>query len=446
MHQYIPNTAAQKKAMLSDIGAKNIEALFASVPSEVRQNGDIDLPPAMSEMEVLAQLKSLANKNVSTETHTCFLGAGAYDHYIPSVIDSLLMRQEFYTAYTPYQPEISQGTLQAMFEYQTMICMLTGMDVSNASLYDGASAFGDSALMACAATRRSEVLVAHSAHPQYRAVLKTYARSGDITVNEFGYSDGKIDMADLHTKVSENTAAVIIQTPNFFGIIEDLSAAGQLAHKHGALLIVSCDPISLGLIKPPGDSRADIVIGEGQPLGNALSFGGPYLGFLAVKEKLLRKIPGRIVGETTDKNGKRGFVLTAQTREQHIRREKATSNICSNQALNALTVAMYLSALGKQGLREVAHQCLQKANYAYNRLLDTGLFSPVFSAPFFKEFALQFGGDITALNEKLLTQGIIGGYDLSQDYPQHKNTWLLAVTEKRSKREIDDLVEKVVQS
>jgi glycine dehydrogenase subunit 1 len=446
MHQYIPNTEAQKKAMLADIGAADIEALFASVPSDVRQRGDINLPKAMPEMDVLAQLKSLANKNVCTESHTCFLGAGAYDHFIPSVVDSLLMRQEFYTAYTPYQPEISQGTLQAMFEYQTMICMLTGMDVSNASLYDGASAFGDAALVACDVTRKDKILVAQSVNPQYRAVLKTYARYNDISVDEFGYTDGKIDMADLQTKISENTAAVFVQTPNFFGIIEDLSLAAELAHKHGALLIVSCDPISLGLVKPPGEFGADIVIGEGQPLGNGLSFGGPYLGFLAVKENLVRKIPGRIVGETTDKNDKRGFVLTAQTREQHIRREKATSNICSNQALNALTAAMYLTALGKQGLCDVAHHCIQKANYAYDRLLGTGLFSPVFTAPFFKEFALHYNGDVPALNEKLLSEGIIGGYDLSRDYPLHKNTWLLAVTEKRTKREIDDLVEKVVAS
>ncbi len=446
MHQYIPNSDASKAAMLADIGAADIEALFASIPKQVRQNGDINLPTAMSEMDVIRHIKSLANKSISTETHTCFLGAGAYDHFTPSVIDHMLLRQEFYTAYTPYQPEISQGTLQAMFEYQTMICMLTGMDVSNASVYDGASAFGDAALVACNSTRRSEVMVAQSANPQYRAVLKTYAQFNDIKVTEFGHADGQIDMADIAGKITDSTAAVIIQSPNFFGIIEDIAQAAELAHSRGALLIVSCDPISLGLIKPPGDLGADIVIGEGQALGNGLNFGGPYLGFFAVKDKLLRKIPGRIVGETTDRNGKRGFVLTVQTREQHIRREKATSNICSNQALNALTAAMYLTALGKHGLSEVAHQCIQKANYAYNRLIDTGLFSPVFSAPFFKEFALRYNGDIAELNAKLLEQGIIGGYDLSSDYPEYKNTWLLAVTEKRTKAEIDTLVQKVVAS
>lgn len=443
MHQYIPNSEAQKKIMLSDIGVKNIEALFDSIPGDVRQTEDLNLPKAMSELEVIKHIKSIADKNIDVEEFTCFLGAGAYDHFIPSVIDHILSRQEFYTAYTPYQPEISQGILQAIFEYQTMICMLSGMDVSNASVYDGASALADAALMACQTTKRDKILIAKSVNPQYREVQRTYTRFNDIETVEFGYKNGKIDVADIKSRIGENTAAVIVQTPNFFGIIEDLSEVADIAHQNGSLLIVSCDPISLALLKPPGDIGADIVVGEGQSMGNSLSFGGPYLGFFATKEKLLRKIPGRIVGETTDKNGKRGFVLTVQTREQHIRREKATSNICSNQALNALTAAIYLTALGKRGLEKVAYQCVQKANYTYKKLIDTKMFTPVFSAPFFKEFTIEYKGEVSKLNSELLKYNIIGGYDLESDYGEHKNTWLLAVTEKRSRQEIDNLVEKV---
>jgi glycine dehydrogenase subunit 1 len=399
----------------------------------------------MAEMDVAAYMRGLAARNISAADSVCFLGAGAYDHYIPAVIDHLLSRQEFYTAYTPYQPEISQGTLQAIFEYQTMICMLTGMDVANASMYDGASALAEAAIMACGATRRSEVVALESIHPQSRSVLKTYARFRDIHVVTCGRKDGAADIDDLKSKVSRSTAAVVVQSPNFFGIIEEIEEMAAVAHESGALLIVCCDPISLGLLKSPGAMGADIVVGEGQALGNPLSFGGPYLGFYAATDKLMRKMPGRIAGQTVDAHGRRGFVLTIQAREQHIRREKATSNICSNQALCALAATIYLTAMGKEGLRDTASQCAMKAHYAYDTLIGTGRFSPVFDAPFFKEFAVRFDGDVNALNAALLDDGIIGGYDLGRFDKNLSGAWLLAVTEKRTKQQIDALAEKAVR-
>jgi glycine dehydrogenase subunit 1 len=444
MSKYIPNTELQKQEMLLEIGMKGIDELFAEVPENVRLKRKLNLPKAMSEMEISAHMRELAGKNINTDRYTCFLGAGAYDHYIPSIVNHLVSRQEFYTAYTPYQPEISQGTLQAIFEYQTMICKLTGMDVANASMYDGASALAESASMACQTTKRKEILVARNIHPESREVLRTYARFNESQIVEFGYKDGKVDYRELESKLSINTAAVIVQTPNFFGIVEDLKELAELVHKNKALLIVSCDPIALSLLKPPGEFGADVVVGEGQSLGNSLSFGGPYLGFFAAKKELLRKMPGRIVGETVDKEGRRGFVLTIQTREQHIRREKATSNICSNQALNALKATIYLSTMGKQGMKEVASLCTRKAHYAYEKLLETGLFSPVFNTPFFKEFVVKYHGDVAELNKKLLEHKIIGGYNLGDEYPEMENCWLLAVTEKRTKDEIDDLIGKVV--
>lgn len=444
MSQYIPCTEDQQKEMLSDIGINSIDDLFADIPEEIKLKRPLNLHASMPEMEIVTHMQKMADKNANTDGFTCFLGAGAYDHYIPGVINHLISRQEFYTAYTPYQPEISQGTLQAIFEYQTMICLLTGMDVSNASLYDGATALAEAASMACHATGRTEVLAAKTVHPESRDVLNTYARFGGRQILEYGYKDGCADPEDLESRLSDNTAAVIIQTPNFFGIIEDLSAIAELTHKNKSLLIVSCDPISLALLKPPGESGADIAVGEGQSIGNPLSFGGPYLGFLATKSELLRKMPGRIVGETVDTNGKRAFVLTIQTREQHIRREKATSNICSNQSLNALAATIYLTTLGKAGLFKVASLCVQKAHYAYQRLIDTGLFSPLFNAPFFKEFAVKYRGSVKDLNARLLDFNIIGGYSPEKNYPDLENTWLVAVTEKRTKEEIDRLVEKVV--
>lgn len=441
--RYIPNTQTQQQEMLQAIGMQHMDDLFAIVPEEVRLKRGLNLPGAMSEMELSAHMKRMAASNMNCDNAVCFLGAGAYDHFIPSVVHHLLSRQEFYTAYTPYQPEISQGTLQAIFEFQSMICMLTGMDVANASMYDGASALAEAAMMACRTAGRDEVLVCRSVSPQNREVLNTYARFKGIKTTTFRYHNGRADLNDLESKISADTAAIVIQSPNFFGVIEELEPIAELAHRHKAALIVSCDPISLGLLKAPGLLGADIAVGEGQPLGNPISFGGPYLGFFAAKQKWLRKMPGRIVGETVDREGKRGFVLTIQAREQHIRREKATSNICSNEALCALAATIYLTAMGRQGLREVAEQCVSKSRYAYDQLIKTGAFEPVFDAPFFREFALRYKGEVASLNEKLLKDGIIGGYDLGCDYEELTGAWLVAVTEKRTKAEIDRLAERV---
>ncbi|NLP44758.1 MAG: aminomethyl-transferring glycine dehydrogenase subunit GcvPA [Peptococcaceae bacterium] len=441
MARYISNTEGQQREMLQEIGFSKLEDLFQDIPDQVRLKRNYKLPAPLSEMELLSHLKELAKRNKSLEENPCFLGAGVYDHYIPTVIDSLVSRQEFYTVYTPYQPEISQGTLQAIFEFQTMMCELTGLDVANASMYDGASALAEAMLMACQTTRRQEVLIARSVHPESREVVHTYAAARGITIREIGYNDGVLNLKELEETISSQTAAVLVQNPNFFGALESLQQIADLVHAHKGLFVVSADPIALGILQPPGKLGADIVVGEGQALGNSLSFGGPHLGFFCTTNKLLRKMPGRIVGQTKDKNGKRAFTLTIQAREQHIRREKATSNICSNHALNALIATIYLTLLGKQGLAEVAYLCTQKAHYAYEQLQKRAGFKPLFTAPFFKEFALNCPVSPTELNKKLLEHNIIGGYDLGKDYPEIKDAWMIAVTEKRTKEEIDRLVE-----
>ncbi|HWQ78718.1 MAG TPA: aminomethyl-transferring glycine dehydrogenase subunit GcvPA [Anaerovoracaceae bacterium] len=444
MTPYISNTEEQRQGMLEDIGKASVQELFAGIPEKARLKKKLDLPPALAEMELAANMKELSGKNFNLDEYTCFLGAGAYDHYIPSVVGNLTARQEFYTAYTPYQPEISQGTLQAIFEFQTMICELTGMELSNASMYDGATALAEAAAMACQHTGRNEVLIARTIHPESRDVLRTYARFKGVQMTEIGHDNGRIDEKELQSRLNERTAAVILQSPNFFGIIEDVQEAAELAHKNKSLMIVSADPISLSILKSPGESGADIVVGEGQSLGNPLNFGGPYLGFMAATKQLMRKLPGRVVGETTDIEGKRAFVLTLQTREQHIRREKATSNICSNQALNALAASIYMTVLGKQGLKDAAMLCLQKAHYLHDRLIGSGKFESVFPAPFFKEFAVKSARRPEELNDKLLSDKIIGGYALQKDYPELENGWLLAVTEKRTRQEIDRFAERAV--
>lgn len=444
MASYISNTKEQQQAMLDEIGVSSTQQLFDCIPEKARLNRSLDLPPALSEIELAGEVKRLSDSNVNAGDYSCFLGAGAYDHYIPSIVGNLTSRQEFYTAYTPYQPEISQGTLQAIFEFQTMICELTGMKVANASMYDGATALAEAVAMACQQTRRSEVLIANTVHPESRDVVKTYARFKGIKVIEIGYDNGRINGDELQSHLNDQTAAVLLQSPNFFGIIEDVKAAADLAHKNNSLVVVSVDPISLGILKSPGECDADIVVGEGQALGNALNFGGPYLGFMAVSQGLMRKLPGRIVGETTDFEGRRAFALTLQTREQHIRREKATSNICSNQALNALAATIYMTVLGKEGLREMGALCLKKAHYLQAQMIGSGKFKPLFTAPFFKEFAVTGTCDAAELNEKLLGHQIIGGYPLQKDYPELEKGWLLAVTEKRTRAEIDRFVEKAV--
>lgn len=448
MSRYIPDTQGDREQMLSAIGLHDTEDLFSDIPGELRFKRRLDLPEGMSELELASHMKMLAGRNVSSDEYACFLGAGAYDHFIPSIVRHIISKPEFYTAYTPYQPEISQGMLQAIFEYQTMICRLTGMDVSNASMYDGPTALTEAALMAVRSTGRKTVLVSKGVHPEYREVLRTYSRFNGTNIVELELNGTVTDAGRLKKMLSggpeneaEDIAAVIIQSPNFYGYIEDMQQVSELASKNGSLSIACTDPISLALLKPPGECGVDIAAGEGQPLGNPLEFGGPYIGFLAAKKEHVRKIPGRIVGQTTDHQGRRGFTLTLQAREQHIRREKAVSNICSNEALNAVAAAAYLSVMGREGLKETARLCLTKSRYAYERLLETGRFVKVSDAPFFKEFTVKaLGESIQSINKRLLEHRIIGGLELERFDSAMKDCWLVAVTEKRTRQEIDAFV------
>lgn len=448
---YIPMTREQQDAMLAAVGVNSMEELFSAIPEELRLKKDLDIPDPLSEYELKKQMQALAQRNFDSGWNLCFLGAGIYDHFIPSAVRHIVSRQEFYTAYTPYQPEISQGVLQSIFEYQTMISELTGMDAANASLYDGATAFYEAVLLAVRYTDRKEVLIARSVNPEYRKVIYSSLKYSGIAVKEIRFQSstiqdkksGTLSFDSLQAAISENTAAVVVQSPNFFGIVEDIKTISQKAKEAGALLIAVCDPISLGVLEAPGALGADIAVGEAQPLGNLMNFGGPLLGYFAVKSPYIRRMPGRIAGQTTDSEGRRGFVLTLQAREQHIRREKATSNICTNQALCALTATVYLSLLGKKGLKEVARQCIDKSDYAYRALLQTGQADKVFDAPFFREFVVKPKMSPEQLNNELLTESIIGGYDLSKEYPELEGCWLVAVTEKRTRAEIDLFVRKV---
>jgi glycine dehydrogenase subunit 1 len=439
MKTYLSTTSEDRELMLKAIGVNSVDDLFADIPKEVRLEKSLNINSGMSELEVEAYIKKITDQNKSCDDLVCFLGAGAYDHYIPSVIKHLVSRSEFYTAYTPYQAEISQGTLQAIFEYQTMIANLTSMDAANASMYDGATACAEAAQMAVDITRRKSIIISKTVHPETRKVLETYSRFKKLNLIEIDEADGVIDIDKLKNELNKDIAAVIIQTPNFFGIIEELSELEKFVHQNKSLLIVASDPISLGILKNPGEYGADIVVGEGQSLGNNLNYGGPYLGFLATTNRNLRKMPGRIVGETVDIEGKRGFVLTLQAREQHIRREKASSNICSNQGLNALISLIYLTTLGKKGIKEVAEQSLQKAHYAFNELTKSGKYKAVFNKPFFKEFVVTSSNSAEDINKTLLQNKILGGYDLGKEYPLYKNSMLICVTEKRTKDEIDKL-------
>ncbi|GEA13890.1 putative glycine dehydrogenase (decarboxylating) subunit 1 [Moorella sp. E308F] len=434
---YIPTTAAERQQMLATCGANRMEELFNDIPATVRLGRELDLPRPMAEAELWRHLEELAGKN---KRLISFLGAGAYEHYIPSVVGNLLARSEFYTAYTPYQPEISQGTLQAIFEFQSLMCELTGLDVATASHYDGATATAEAALVTCNATRRQKILVSRAVNPQYRAVLATYTKGQGVELVEIPMANGQTDLAALEKMAGKDVAGVILQNPNFFGQIEPMAAATQLAHKAGALSIAVVDPISLGLLAAPGEYGADLAVGEGQGLGNPLNFGGPYLGFIVAREKLVRRLPGRIVGQTTDVEGKRAFVLTLQAREQHIRREKATSNICSNEALCALAATIYLAALGKEGLKEVARQCLLKAHYAFNRLAALPGVTPVFNGPFFCEFVLRTKLTPGQVARSLAAKGFAAGFDLSPFYPELEGAMLYTVTEVRTRAEIDAFV------
>lgn len=440
---YIPTTSEDKKIMLDSIGLSSVDELFLDIPSELRLNRNLNLESAKSEIEVSKCINKLANKNKNLNNLTCFLGAGAYDHYIPSIINHITSRSEFYTAYTPYQAEISQGTLQVIFEFQSMIAELTKMEIANASMYDGATAAVEACLMAIGQTKRKKIIVSKTVNPECRKVLQTYMQFNKCEIVEVDFCNeyGITNINKLRESVNKDTACVLIQNPNFFGIIEEMEEIEEIVHKNKALLIMSVDPISLGILKSPGEIGADIVVGEAQSLGNPLNFGGPYVGFMATKSKYTRKMPGRIVGETIDSDGNRAYVLTLQTREQHVRREKATSNICSNQALNALTASIYMAVMGKEGFKEVSSQCVKKSHYAYNQLISSGKFKPVFKGKFFKEFLLKSVDNIDEVNDKLLESNILGGYNVENEYSDLKNTTLLCVTEKRTKQEIDKLVE-----
>jgi glycine dehydrogenase subunit 1 len=438
---YVPHTDADRAEMLAAIGVERIEDLFHDVPA-ARRFPELDLPEPLSEMEIMAELQAMSEENFDTGHFSCFLGAGAYNHYVPRVVDHIISRSEFYTAYTPYQPEISQGTLQSIFEYQSMICALTGMEVANASHYDGATSTAEAVIMAVNVSRgkRKRVILSPALHPEYRAVVRTYTQGMGLEI--VGDGDLTVGLEELAAMLDSDTACLVVQYPNFFGEIEDLAGLADKAHAAGAMLIVAADPISLGMLKSPGDYGADIVVGEGQSLGNGLNFGGPYLGYFACREKDVRKMAGRLVGQTVDAEGKRGFVLTLSTREQHIRREKATSNICTNQALNALAAAAHLAALGKTGLRTLAELCYHKAHYAANRIAGVDGYEIVGDRPFLKEFAVRCPAPVKDINHVLLDDwGIIGGYDLGRDYPHLQNHMLVCVTEVISRQEIDDLAE-----
>jgi glycine dehydrogenase subunit 1 len=437
---YIPHTPAEREEMLRAIGVSRLEDLFQAVPAAHRYPS-LDLPPGLTEMEALAEMQELAYANSTTRELVSFLGAGAYNHYIPAAVDSILRRGEFYTAYTPYQPELSQGTLQAIYDYQSLVAALTGMDVSNASHYDGATAVAEAVSMAYANFRgkRSGVVLSPSLHPHYRQTVRTYNPDSNlvITGEDTALDGGPQALIPL---IDNNSALVVVQYPDFFGRIYDYSALAEAAHQAGALLAISVNPLALGLLKAPADFGADIVTGEGQPLGIPLSFGGPYLGLFATRKEFVRKMAGRLVGETEDTRGNRAYVLTLTAREQHIRREKATSNICTNQGLIALASAVYMSLLGKQGLRQVAELCYHKAHYAAQQIDKVRGYKLWAKTPFFHEFVVRCPMPAAEVNEHLLEHGILGGYDLSQDYPSLENHILFAVTEMNSKAEIDMLV------
>ncbi|HEY2881544.1 MAG TPA: aminomethyl-transferring glycine dehydrogenase subunit GcvPA [Pirellulales bacterium] len=438
---YLLNTPDDQRAMLEAIGVKSIDELFAQIPAEFRLNRPLNIPPVLSEMELAAHVGELAARNVACGQKACFLGGGSYDHFVPAVCDYVASRSEFYTSYTPYQPEASQGNLQAFFEYQTLICQLTGMDVSNASLYDGGSAATEAVLMCMHANGRTgRVVTAASVHPEYRQILETYFANFETKLVTVGTPNGTIDPHEMAAALTDDTSCILLQQPNFFGCLEDMEALVKAAHERGVLVVVAVDPISLGLLKRPGDYGADIVVAEGQSLGTPMQYGGPYLGIMATREQFVRRMPGRIAGQTVDRRGKRCWVLTLQTREQHIRREKATSNICTNQGLFALRAAVYLSAMGPQGMREIATACVRKSHYALEKLTAGKRLAQQFDKPFFKEFVVRdTAGDIDGLISQALDNGYFAGVPLGQWYPDLADSLLVCVTEKRTRVEIDGL-------
>ncbi len=438
---YIPHTESEIDQMLREIGVTDFEQLLVDIPKSFRlkPGHGMKLPEPLGEQELRRAVAALANKNHQHKHYRLYLGAGAYEHFVPSVVGHLGLRGEFFTAYTPYQPEASQGTLQAIYEYQSMICELTGMDVSNASLYDGATAAAEAMLMALGEKADGQrVLVSSTVHPDWRMVINTYAHNRGIEVEEIGASDGVTDMAALQKSLAKPVACFIAQSPNFFGSLEPMAQMSAAVHKAGGFLVAAAYPISLGLLQSPAEAGADIAVGEGQCLGNALGFGGPYLGIFACKDSLKRRLPGRVVGQTTDKNGKRGYVLTMQAREQHIRREKATSNICTNQSLLALTASMYLSALGKEGFREVARLNALRAHELYERLVKIKGVYAAFHQPFFNEFVIRLDKPVEAVQEALLQERFIAGLNLEKFYPALRNHLLLCATETKTPDDLDE--------
>jgi len=438
MATYIGRSENERQEMLRTVGASALEDLLESVPESIRERARIALEEGLSEFDMTAAMSEIASENASARGAICFAGAGVYDHFIPAAVRHLLSRSEFYTCYTPYQAEVSQGTLQAIFEFQSLMCRLTGMDVCNASMYDAATALAEAALLAVNVSGKRHVLVSSCVHPNYRKVLKTYCSAASIAVEEIPSDDGVTELAKLRAALEKGAACFIHQQPNFYGVVEDVAKLGELLSGNPVLLISCVDPLSLSLLKPPGDYGADIVVGEGQALGNSMNFGGPLLGFFASRDECLRKLPGRIVGMTTDNAGRRGFVLTLQTREQHIRRAKATSNICTNEALVALTATVYLALVGEKGLKELASQCLTKSHYAAEKLASIEGFSIEFKKPFFKEFVLRCPVPAESLVDGALSKGLLAGVPLSR-FSGDSKLLLVAVTEKRTKKEIDGL-------
>ena len=436
MYKYFPHTEADIKGMLEHIGIKSIDELYAEVPEQVRLKKDYDLPEAKSELEIRQFFAGLAAKNKQL---TCFAGAGAYDHYTPAAVPQIVSRSEYLTSYTPYQAEISQGTLHYIFEYQSMMAELTGMDISNASMYDGSTATAEAVLMAVASAKKArKVLVSETVDPKILAVIRTYAHFHGVDIEMVKATDGATDKADLDSKLADGgVAGVLVQQPNYFGVVEDNTGFADATHAAKALFIMNSVAADLAVLHTPGEWGADIAVGDGQSLGLPMSFGGPYVGYMCCREKLMRKMPGRIVGMTKDSRGQRAFVLTLQAREQHIRREKATSNICSNESLMALFVTIYMSLMGKQGLKEAAELSYAGAHYLMDRLVATGRFKPAFDRPFFNEFCVRYAGDVDELQKRFIDNGILGGVKVAPD------TIMFAVTEKRTKEEIDKLIETI---
>jgi glycine dehydrogenase subunit 1 len=424
---YLPNTDADRSAMLREIGVGSIEELFQDIPDRLR-HAQFKLPSPLSELELKKELSQLASRNTSLDSYACFLGGGSYRHFIPSTVEHVIGRSEFYTAYTPYQAEVSQGTLQGTYEYQSLVCQVTGMEVSNAGMYDGSTAAGEAAIMACVITRRGKVAVSTTVNPTYREVINTYVKGRNLSIKT----------VELNTNLPSDCACLVVQQPSFFGHLEEMEAHVQKAHDIGALFVAIVDPISLGMFQPPGHYGADIAVADGQALGNPVNFGGPGLGIFACRREYLRQMPGRIVGRTVDVEGKPGYVMTLVTREQYIRRERATSNICTSEALVALAAAVYLATLGKTGLRQVAELCYHKAHYAAEKIARLKGYSLVFPKPFFKEFAIRCPVAPSQINQALFKEGIIGGLDISHIID---NSMLLCVTEMNSRQEIDKLVE-----